>query len=517
MRTTYLSVAFALVIAVAGCGERKSGEPATRAGDPQEAEPQKSAMTEAGIPLSAPSDAVFRRYLEVQNLIDRGDFFAAHDAAVDLTETAPDYIGSWLMLGNAAFSGEEFVKATRRAQELKGGATSAEALWADVNMSFVTNDTDEGLERAKQLVEDCPDSARAHMILAGLYTAQARHEAAREVAARAVELAPQMAATHVTLGFQYMNNEPKDQALAQEHFRHAIELVPDEDNFWVNLGDSHRAQGDLETAASDYSRALELDPGNSVAAVKRGHVNSFLGNYEQARADYDSGIAVAGGQQKSTLANYRAFVHLHAGNTEAALAELNDVNEGIDTLAIPDHQKLAARSFVLTNIADVAFFNGLDEVAKQAVDELTETLGRSGSAAGDEDFARQQKATGLFWQGKLAAELGDYATAAARAEEFAQLMADDQNPRRMERYHELLGQIAMKQGDYATAVEELRQANLSTAPGAGDVKNPYMLALALAELGQDAEAAELRATIANWNFNSVWFAMLRDKVGKASS
>ena len=79
----------------------------------------------------------------------------------------------------------------------------------------------------------------------------------------------------------------------------------------------------------------------------------------------------------------------------------------------------------------------------------------------------------------------------------------------MERYHELLGLSALKQGDYDLAIEHYGQANLSTSPGAGDVKNAFMHAMALKEAGRTEEADEILQQVANWNFNSAWFAMLR--------
>ena len=54
-----------------------------------------------------------------------------------------------------------------------------------------------------------------------------------------------------------------------------------------------------------------------------------------------------------------------------------------------------------------------------------------------------------------------------------------------------------------------RLSNLSTSAGGGDVKNIYMLATALNGAGENEEADELMNQVANWNFNSVWFAMLR--------
>ena len=76
--------------------------------------------------------------------------------------------------------------------------------------------------------------------------------------------------------------------------------------------------------------------------------------------------------------------------------------------------------------------------------------------------------------------------------------------------------VALKQEDYERAIEHYRQANLSTSPGPGDVKNIFMLARALQGAGKTDEANELLQEVANWNFNSVWFAMLRKEAAGTS-
>jgi len=474
------------------------------------------AANDGGIPLSSTDKAALAQYMTVRSLADRGDFIEANQAARKLTDEHPGFVGGWIMLGNTALSGEQFVIATRKAGELATGGTKGEQLWASINMSFVTNDTAEGLKLGKQLVDAYPGSPRAWIVYSGLLTGQNKHSEARAAADKAIKLAPGQAIAHNTLAFSYLYNDPKDFAKAKQHFQHAIDLDPGEDNYRVNIGDVHRAMGDLEAARKDYSAALKIDPENEVAAVKRGHVNSFLGNYDEARADYDTGIAAGQEGNKSTLANYRAFVNLHAGDHQAAVDELKRELDRIDTLDMPADQKVGARNFLLVNITDICFnYDMLDE-AEDAVAQLSATLAESGANSGDENFARQQKATAVFWQGKLAARRGDQAAASAKAEEFAALLADDDNPRKMERYHELLGLAALQQGDYAAAVEHYRQANLSTSPGAGDVKNTFMLAKALKGAGQPQEAAELMQTVANWNFNSAWFAMLRKEAAAAS-
>ncbi len=216
------------------------------------------------------------------------------------------------------------------------------------------------------------------------------------------------------------------------------------------------------------------------------------------------------------MANYRAFVSIHAGDHKAAVEELKGELGRVDSMDMPDDQKVASRNFLLVNIADICFnYKMLDE-ASSAVDQLAATLAEAGRNSADANFARQQEITAAFWRGKLAARQGDFEAANAKAAEFADLAAADTNPRKMERYHELLGLIALQQGDNESAIANYRRANLSTSPGAGDVKNIYMLATALQATGQTEEANELMKQVADWNFNSAWFAMLRKKAGETT-
>ncbi|MGI9262208.1 MAG: tetratricopeptide repeat protein [Woeseiaceae bacterium] len=501
-------VALSLTVACSD-GQDSSHQAEADAAAKSAAMPATMAANDGGIPLSSSDEGALSLYMTVRSLADRGDFIEANQAARELTDRHPDFVGGWIMLGNTALSGEQFVKATRQARELAASGTDGEKLWASINMTFVTNDAEEGLRLGKKLVDAYPDAPRAWIVYSGLLAGQNKHGEARAAGEKAMQLAPDNAVSHNNLGFSYLYNDPKDFGQAEQHFQHAIELDQGEDNYRVNLGDAHRAMGDLDAARGDYSKALELDAENEVAAVKRGHVNSFLGNYDEARADYDTGIAAGQEGNQSTLANYRAFVNLHAGDHQAAVDELKRELDRIDTLDMPGDQKIGARNFLLTNIADICFNYGMLEDAGAAVEHLSASLAESGTNSGDEDFARQQKATAVFWQGKLAARQGDNATALAKAEEFAALLANDDNPRKMERYHELLGLAALQQDDFDLAIEHYRQANLSTSPGAGDVKNAYMLAMALRGAGQSDEADALLQDVANWNFNSAWFAMLR--------
>jgi tetratricopeptide (TPR) repeat protein len=174
---------------------------------------------------------------------------------------------------------------------------------------------------------------------------------------------------------------------------------------------------------------------------------------------------------------------------------------------MPEDQKIATQIFALTNVADICFHFSMNDCSSNAVAGLQTLLTTSGSNSNDPDFERRQKATAMYWQGKLAARTAEYETARKKAEEFKRLLEPDNNPRKLERYHELLGLTALLAKEYDKSIDHYRQSNLSLS--AGDVKNSYMLARALQATGQNEEAAERLGKVANWNFNSVWFAMLR--------
>jgi uncharacterized protein HemY len=96
---------------------------------------------------------------------------------------------------------------------------------------------------------------------------------------------------------------------------------------------------------------------------------------------------------------------------------------------------------------------------------------------------------------------------------IAELVADDDNPRKMEGSHYILGMSALQAGDYAAAVEHLRQSN-----HANNMFHRYQLALAEEGAGNTEEAQRLFGEVGGFNFNSVAFALVgKDAAARASS
>jgi hypothetical protein len=148
-------------------------------------------------------------------------------------------------------------------------------------------------------------------------------------------------------------------------------------------------------------------------------------------------------------------------------------------------------------------FKGLNDDAQRVLAMRTPLMRQNAKVVGTEEFSKIQEAQIAFFDGQLAAWRGDFKTASKLAKQTADLVAGENNPRKMEPVHELLGLIALRQKSYKKAVAELRQADQT------QLHNKYLLAEALEATNAGDEAKKLYQEVAVNNFNTVDFALLR--------
>lgn len=450
---------------------------------------------------SAAARALFE---QGQEALDRGFGAIANPFFKQAVEIDPDFAYAWLNVAASGFSFVEFGQASRKALAAAKGRNEAVELMAAINMSFVDNDGEKRLELADALVEQFPNNPRALVAASGAYGSLNEVGKARQILNRAIALDPGFYVAHTALGFSYIFGEPTDAAMGQESLRAALDLDLTNDNAWSNLGDSYRAAKDLEEARKAYTKATELNDENATAFVKSGHVNSFLGNYEEARRAYARSVEVAPNQNKSIFANYGAFTHVHEGNPAGAIKELDEILDTISRSDLTDAQKTGQRIFALSNMATIALHNGMFDVAERCVERLGVQLIKNAQSVGSDEQMLTQRANVASWQGRLAARRGDFALARQKAKENAEILEPVANPRKLEPFHNLMGLIALKEGNYAKAVAHYEQA---------DHRNTmyirYHLGLALAGAGEEERAKEVFTEAGLWNFNSVGFALMR--------
>lgn len=460
------------------------------------------------IPITTDSEAARMDFIAGQAAMDGGDAVQANTLFRAAVDKDPDFAYAWLNIGNTAISGQEFVTATRRASELAEKASEGERMMIAINMRFMDNDFEKQISIARQLVEKFPKSARAWLTLAGAENNIQDYAAARKSAKKAIEVDPEFVPGYVTLANSYLFNEPKDFAKAKTYFKEVLAMEPAQDNHYWGLGDVYRAMGNLDAARDYYTRSAMLDPGNGTAFTKRAHVNSFLGNYEEAREDYRHAAKVALPGARTFLANYMYFTHVYEGHPEKAVAGLKELYGTVDDLELDEKQRDGAKIFTLTNAATICMHKGMDSEAENLLAMRANSLRETAKIVGTKEFANIQEANIAYFSGLAAARRGDIRSAKKYAKENAELVKSQENPLKMQQYHDLMGLITLKEGKFKQAVEHYRQANLN------NIYTKYHLGLALEGAKQQEEAKAVFKDVANWNFNSVGYALIRQEAMK---
>lgn len=491
---------------LAGCERPQGGEMAASMGSHPAGE---VLMT---LPVTTSVDAAMDHYKAGLHAQDMGHSFEANDHFEKAVEADPSFALGYLRAATSAASTEEFTAHLAKAVELSANASPSEQLMIRITQLGFENNADGQLATAKELVAAEPESPRALLMLAGIQTGLTQVADSRETLAKAIALAPDFAAAHMQAGNNYLFQEPKDFAKAEEHFKKAIDLAPNEPNPYDLLGDVHRAQGNLEAAYQDYTMAAERAPDMGSPLQQRGHVNSFLGKYDEARADYDKSMEMEmarGNNNAPFFAVFRAYVNLHEGDHKAAIAELNELAAKADAMDVEGKRDIKINA--LTNVVQIATHHGDYAAAQTALKEMAELRRQQAKEVGTDQFANAQEANIAFLDGMLAARQGNAKLARAKASEFEKHVANVSNPRKLERMHTILGMSDFYQKNYADAAKHLAAGNPNSD------YNKYFHAVALAESGQSDQANKMFQELAVYNFNSVGYAMTRADIMKRAT
>jgi tetratricopeptide (TPR) repeat protein len=496
-----IALAVLLVVALGAC----------QAPEVEQAPEEQVAATQTVVelPMSTDSQEAKTHFLEGLASTDIGRFEEGNEHFEAAVAADPQFALAYLGVASTGNSYKEFVENLKKAKELAGNASEAEQAWIDSAWKGFDNDEEGALAAALRVAELAPESPRGWQQVAASYAALGQYDQERATAEKILAMAPGFIPAHVQLGNSYLFNEPRDFQTAEKHFAKVVELAPDEQNSHDLMGDVYRAQGKLEAAHASYTRAAELAPDDGSPLQQRGHVNSFLGNYEAARADYEAAMALESGQTRANFGLWHAFVSLHEGNPAAAVEELEGLIAAADEMELED--SLTPKIQCLNNIVIIAGHSGMYDKAMDAIARNRDLRMQRVEETGTEGERHNQEATIAFFEGMVAAQKGDTATAEAKAEQFRQLVAENADPQKDEPAHQILGHAALTAGDYEKAVAHLEQADLD------DPYVKYHLGLACEKAGDPTRAAELFADVANYNFNNAAYALIRaDAVERAA-
>jgi len=116
------------------------------------------------------------------------------------------------------------------------------------------------------LMVAAPDSAEAHLIMAGELSRQGDRANSIAQYREAIRLTPALPGVHFLLAEELRTSpDPAENAQAEDEYKAALKVNPYDELAWRQLGGVLSAKGDFKAAEEHYRRALALQPVDSEA------------------------------------------------------------------------------------------------------------------------------------------------------------------------------------------------------------------------------------------------------------
>jgi tetratricopeptide (TPR) repeat protein len=335
----------------------------------------------------------------------------------------------------------------------------------------------ENLELAKKIVALDPDFAMGQYYVSvfDVPNAEKQYEKARELAKNASDgerrFIEGMYYARVNQGVDFKKSIEPLEALAKDY--------PGERLVQVILGQLYAGDNQAEKARLAFLKTQAIGP-------KTARVEAFLagddllkGRYDKARATYESvEKSLPKGSVPFAIRFGVTFSHLYEGHVDEALESLRTYLAEYKAGGL-DQQ--FPEVFIWNAMARINLENGRLEEAMKDYEKGYESVPGS-------NLPEDQKQT---WLGRLRhgkartlAKMGKHEAAWAEAETIKGMIEKGGEPAKQywPAYHYLAGYLKLEAGDYANAVEHLKQA---------DANNPFdtlLLARAYEKLGQKDDA-----------------------------
>jgi len=464
-----------LLVAAPGCGA-----------------PEGSAL----VPITTTSEEARQAYLQSRDLFDNLRMNEARIHAERAVALDERFALAHLMVASTAGGTKEFFDSLDRAVTLAGEVSEGER---HVILGFEAGskgDPEAQREHYRALVLAFPEDARVHQLLAGYFFRRQEWAEAIEHYRRAIELAPEFPPPYNQLGYALRYTGEYEEA--EKVFREYVRLMPDEPNPLDSYAELLMQQGRFEESIDKYREALERNPEFVPSYIGIGNNLIFLGEPAEARLTFSmlGEVASTDAERREALF-WTAASFLHEGRFDDAVQ------------TVRERYAIAERSGDLTAAAEDRVLIGdiLLEAGRpdDALAEFREAMELSGRSDSPEEIKRSTARNLLYYEARVALARDDPEAAATIAGRYAGLVEASRIPAELRSQRELVGLVALAEGDYDAAVSNLEKA---------DTKDPrvlYELALAYRGTGDAGKARELAQAAASFNGLSINYAYVRSR------
>lgn len=318
---------------------------------------------------------------------------------------------------------------------------------------------------------------------------------------QATKVDPAFAAPYNQIGYVHISKG--DYKTAEQALKQYVVTRPDRPNPYDSYAELLLRMGRFDESIAQYNKALEKDPKFVASLTGIAHNHLFKGDYVKARETYKRFSVQAGtAPDRANAQLWTAVSYVHEGKPTEALAALDQqrviaTKEGLIPNAIGTHLDAA---WILSDSGKAADARKhLEQAWKMTEDPQVPARTKN-------NLQRQIVMTRAL----VAARAKDFSTAKAEADKAKALITPELPSGVTEGHEGVLGIIALAQGDAKAALRHFEKA---------DPEDPYTMfytAQAMSMDGNTAGATALYAKVANWNLNSLPYALVRPKARKIS-
>jgi len=461
-----------------------------------------------GIPVTTKSPKAKDLMLKGLDAYEMGNFLEAQTYCKKAIAEDAHFAYAYVVLAFASNSTQEFKDNLEMANHNAKYCSEPEQMLIKIGLSYFNTNLEDRLALANKLVQIVPKSPRAWIYLSGVQTENNELEKARKNLEKAIALDKDFHYAYQQLGFSYLNQKPNDFNKAVMNMKQAVKLVPNSGRAYINLGDALRGNSELKMARDNYSKAIEINTEHALAYLKRAHANLFLGDISGARMDYQKAVQLAEEVNLPIYSNYKAFTKIHEGKPMEAFLELKLVLDKIEHLELTESQKLGQKIFTLQNMVRICIHNEEYDKAKECLSLFSENVKKRLANIKSERYSLGQKASIKLHKIYFLAQKGDYNGAHEKCKEVKEIYTKLDNEILMENLYGAQAYVFFKEKKYKDAIINYQKSDMN------EIYNKYYLATAFEKTGEKEKAKKLFKEVADFNFNSVEYALLRKDVMK---
>lgn len=460
-----------------------------------------SSLQAQDIPITTQSKESKELFVQGRELFDNLRFDEAQQMFDKALQHDPNFALANVYRAMTATTDADFVRHLSKAVSAKSEVSDGERLVIESVKANAANKPFVAVTVLKKAVELYPQDKRLHHMLGLAYQGTDMDGKAEEEYQASIAIDPKFAPPYNNLGYLYRSSE--DFAKSEEAFNNYIRLLPNEANPHDSIADLYTKMGQYDKAIEHYQKAVELNPKFFFSQQKIGDNLVFQGRYEEGRQAYKKAM-----EMTPTATNK---ILLQQGLANSYLFEDNYPNS---TEASKIAIQWAEKESLPENIATLYQQKAFVDIEKGQLEEAEKDLQASDKIMEENNLTENRQQTlellSLRNRALIAAKKGDFDKAMAKASKLQERAKISENPSDMKAYQMVAGIIAYEKGEYADAVEKLEKS---------DSNNPYSqfyLALSYQKAGKNNQARKLFSKVAQWNENTLEYALVRNKAQSAA-